>query len=241
MKMFKKAILIIHGFAGGVYDQEDLAINLELNNNFDVFTFTLPGHDVKDAKKSTSKLWIEESEKNLNKLIDSGYKKIYLVGHSMGGVIASYLASKYKEVKKVVLAAPAFTSFASKEEGGFLNILKKGAKIIQTYDWNEFVTRSNKLPTSSVKEFFKLVDTYKKSVYDIKIPIMLVHGNKDNIVPISMSKEVYEKLNTKKFFLIVKGSHHDLFKGNKKELVIKEVINFLEKSDFFIKNSFKEI
>ena len=43
--IFRKAILIIHGFAGGTYDQEYLANELELQSHFDVFTFTLPGHD----------------------------------------------------------------------------------------------------------------------------------------------------------------------------------------------------
>ena len=39
--LFKKAVLIIHGFAGGTYDQEDLANYLELNRIFDVYQFTL--------------------------------------------------------------------------------------------------------------------------------------------------------------------------------------------------------
>ena len=38
--IFKKAILIIHGFAGGTYDEEQLANYLELNKDFDVFQFT---------------------------------------------------------------------------------------------------------------------------------------------------------------------------------------------------------
>ena len=45
MKLFRKAILIIHGFAGGTYDQEILNHELELKWNYDVFTFTLPGHE----------------------------------------------------------------------------------------------------------------------------------------------------------------------------------------------------
>ena len=35
MKLFKKAILVVHGFAGGVYDQEYLTHRLELINNYD--------------------------------------------------------------------------------------------------------------------------------------------------------------------------------------------------------------
>ena len=61
--MFKhKAILIIHGFAGGVYDEEYLANYLEVKKDFDVFSFTLPGHDVKDTRSATEEKWMEESE-----------------------------------------------------------------------------------------------------------------------------------------------------------------------------------
>ena len=43
--LFRKAILIIHGFAGGPYDEEDLANHLELNRNFDVFQFYSVCHE----------------------------------------------------------------------------------------------------------------------------------------------------------------------------------------------------
>ena len=44
---FRKAILLIHGFAGGNYDYGDLGNDLELFRSFDVFTFTLPVGEVK--------------------------------------------------------------------------------------------------------------------------------------------------------------------------------------------------
>ena len=45
LKYFRKAIILIHGFAGGNYDYGSLNNDLELYSNFDVFTFTLPGHE----------------------------------------------------------------------------------------------------------------------------------------------------------------------------------------------------
>ena len=102
--MFRKAVLIIHGFAGGTYDEEELANYLELNRNFDVYQFTLPGHE-KNLGKVKYQEWIDASENQVKWLINNGYGSIYLIGHSMGGVIASYIATKYKEVKKLVLAA----------------------------------------------------------------------------------------------------------------------------------------
>ena len=54
MKVFRKAILLIHGFAGGTYDFESLAKNLECINNYDVFTFTLNGHDGNSSEISVT-------------------------------------------------------------------------------------------------------------------------------------------------------------------------------------------
>ena len=100
--LLKKAVLIIHGFAGGTYDEEYLANYLELKG-FDVYTFTLPGHDRMLFNKITKEDWIESARIHLEMLINNKYKQIYVIGHSMGGILASYLAANYKEVKKIVL------------------------------------------------------------------------------------------------------------------------------------------
>ena len=76
--LFRKAILIIHGYAGGTYDEEDLANYLELNKFYDVFQFTLPGHS-KNLSKVKYQDWINKSEEMMNFLIDNGYKSIYLI------------------------------------------------------------------------------------------------------------------------------------------------------------------
>lgn len=235
--MFKnKAILIIHGYAGGTYDEEPLSAYLELNKKFDVFVFTLPGHDVKDKRKATCEEWINASEKNLKFLIKHKYKKIYLIGHSMGGVIATHLAKKYKEVKKLVLVAPAFTSLAAKEEGGVMSIILKLPDIIKAYSYNELVTRVSKLPLRSEKEFFKLIDTYKDDIKDITIPTMFVHGTKDQLVPIKSSRKLYNELNVnKKVFVTVNDYYHDVFKGRKVDDICYQIERFLLARNYRIK------
>ena len=45
MIRYRKAILIIHGFTGNLYDNEYLMNYLEYDRNFDVYAKTLPGHD----------------------------------------------------------------------------------------------------------------------------------------------------------------------------------------------------
>ena len=44
----KKAILIVHGFVGTLYDNEYLMNYLELDKEFNVFARTLPGHHTND-------------------------------------------------------------------------------------------------------------------------------------------------------------------------------------------------
>ena len=80
--LLRKAVLIIHGFAGGTYDQEKLANYLEKNYRFDVYSFTLPGHAKRSFKTVKYSDWIVACEEQIETLIDYGYKDIYLIGHS---------------------------------------------------------------------------------------------------------------------------------------------------------------
>lgn len=236
--MCRKAVLIIHGLAGGTYDEEPLANYLEKNRHLDVFMFTLPGHDVKDKRKATMDAWMTESERQLQILIDAGYRKIYLIGHSMGGVIATHLAKEYSEVKKLVLVAPAFTAIASKEEGGLFKAIFKIPELLKAYGSNEFMTRINKLPFSAEKEFFKLINTYKDDINDINIPTLFVHGTKDQVVPFRSSNDIYENITLqKKQFIAINDYYHDVFKGEKVDIINAEIKKFLLKWKFQIKES----
>ena len=55
MIFFRKAVLIIHGYAGGTYDLENLSNYLERRCSLDVYSFTLPGH-TKLSLKTTKRI-----------------------------------------------------------------------------------------------------------------------------------------------------------------------------------------
>ena len=191
----KKAILLIHGFAGGSYDYGDLPNDLELINNYKVFTYTLPGHNKSIINNVTKEDWIKKSEYQIEKIINHGYKDIYVIGHSMGGVIASYLASRYKEVKKLVLAAPAFQYF--KFENNKINILesiKVVPNLFKDYDKAEVISRIFKVPIPTIREFISLVKEHHDDIKNIKCPTLIIHGTKDEIVPNSSTLYVYDNI-----------------------------------------------
>ncbi len=226
---FRKAILIIHGFAGGTYDEEDLANYLELNKFFDVYQFTLPGHD-KNLSNAKYQEWIDYSEEKLKFLIDNGYRNIYLIGHSMGGVIAAYLATKYDRVKKVVLAAPAFQYLSViNEKVNVKKSLQLTPKVIKTYGADEVVSRMLKLNLSTIKEFMELVKDKYDSPKDLKCPILLIQGKCDNLVPLTSSKYVYDSVKSKeKKLIIFDDLTHDIFRSNHNLEIYDIVERFLK-------------
>lgn len=227
--IFRKAILIIHGFAGGTYDEEDLANYLELNRSFDVYQFTLPGHN-KNLSKAFYKDWINASEEKVKWLIQNGYSNIYVIGHSMGGVIASYLATKYRQIKKLVLAAPAFHYLNVVNDD--LNIkesLKTAPKVIEQYGSDEVVARFLKLNISAIGEFMSLVKELYHTPKDVICPVLILQGDNDHLVPKSSSEYVYSNLNKNvKKIVYIKGATHDIFKDEKQEQIFEIVENFLK-------------
>ena len=228
---FRKAILVIHGFAGGMYDEEELANYLKLNTRYDIYQFTLPGHRSKLGQVKYQE-WISKSEDMINVLINNGYKKIYLVGHSMGGVIATYLAGKYPQVKKLVLAAPAFHFL--KIDGNNVDIkdsIKLAPKILKAYGTSDVIDRFLKSGLSAASEFMKLVKTYYEVPKEVTCPVLLIQGKSDDIVPISSSRYVYDNLGSKiKRLEYFENVNHDIFRKKRKEEIFLLVKKFLKEN-----------
>lgn len=227
--MFRKAILIIHGFGGGTYDEEYLANNLELKRNFDVFTFTLPGHDGIFKSNMKEEDWINKTDEMINFLINNNYKTIYVIGHSMGGVLASRLASKYKEVKKLVLLAAAFRYLEFKEDNiDIIKSIKKTPDLIKDYK-EEFISRIIKMPPNAIKEFMKTIKDNELTLKNINIPTLIIQGTEDNLVPPETIEYIYNEIPTiKKQKLLIENVNHDIFRSEKKKLITEEIIKFLK-------------
>lgn len=231
----KKAVLLIHGFVGGIYDFGDLANELQVNKNIDVFSFTLPGHDltiVSDVKYSE---WVHEAERQMQFLINHNYKEIYVVGHSMGGVIAAYLASTYKQVKKLVLVAPAFGYFSFKD--GVLDIKGfnesiKNMKNAIVDDTEITFSRIIKTPISTMVEFTKLVDKYYDSVKDITCETLIMRGLEDHIVPKEAVTYVYNNVKSKIVKLYnIREVNHNCFRARRCNQVMEIIEEFLLKKN----------
>ena len=225
---------MIHGFVGGIYDYGSLPNELELIRKFDVFTFTLPGHEkliVKDVKYTD---WIKAAEDQIEMLINHNYKEIYVVGHSMGGVIAAHLASKYKQVKKLVLAAPAFRYFYFKDGKvnikGFNETIKNLPNMFKNMGTEKVLERITKTPITTMLEFTKLVSTLENDIKNISCPVLTIRGSEDKVVPSEATDLIYNNLNSKTNILYnIKDVTHDCFIHKRNEELKQIIITFLKK------------
>lgn len=226
--IYRKAVLIIHGFAGGTYDEEALFFKLQRNLEFDVYNFTLPGHMTNLSVDVKYVDWIKAVDKKIEYLNNVGYKKIYVIGHSMGGVLATHAAVNYSSVKKVVLVAPAFEFLSLENENSFLKIVKNGPDIIKTYHMKEVFSRFLKVSLSQFKEFEKLIDISRDNPKKINVPTLVVQGLSDQLVPYESSEKIFEDMTCDKWLLELDGVTHDVFYGVKVDKICEEINKFLK-------------
>ena len=237
----KKAVLVIHGFVGTTYDLEYLSNYLEYDRRFKVFARTLPGHDRHDNyHKAEYTEWISFVDKWIEEIISYGYKNIYIVGHSMGGVLGAYLASKYKEVKKIVFINAAFN---------YLNFKDNKIDIIKNKSYKDFLELLTKVIHTNIPfflEFTKLVKNYSDCLKDVKCDALILQSNEDQIVPIENGKSIFEGLNSNnKYLTYLDKERHTVFYGNKDNLdrkkEIAEYIRLYLKGGLKWKKIWKEI
>ena len=71
-----------------------------------------------------------------------------------------------------------------------------------------------------------LKDRYEtiKKLKNIKIPILVMHGEKDKIVPFKMGKKVFNEANEPKFFYFPKEDDHMM---NFNDELLKALSNFI--------------
>lgn len=232
MFKYRKAVLIIHGFAGGTYDEEPLFFYLQPKLEFDVYNFTLPGHSTNLSSDVVYEDWIKAVDEKIACLKKIGYKKIYIVGHSMGGVLATHAAIKHVEVKKIVLVAPAFSYLSMTNENTLSKAIKSGPDILKTYQAKEVIGRVLKVSIKQLKEFTKLVELSQSNPSMLTVPTLIIQGLDDNIVPYKSSEKIFEEIVSPKWLIEVNGVNHDVFSGILVDEINEEICKFLKQRNY---------
>ena len=175
-----KTLVYFHGNAGSLENRiHKLNHFQDMNINFLIVAWR--GFNGNKGKPSEKGLYVD-GKSTIDWLIKKGVdeKNLILYGESLGTGVASHLAQN-KNYAGVILETP-FTSMID------------AAKNFYPY-----------IPVNLLlKDKF---ENYKK-VKNINSPILIMHGEVDQIVPFSMGKKIYELANNPKYSYFTKYDNH---------------------------------
>lgn len=233
----KKAILFIHGFNGSYEEYKNFIEAMNHTYKIDTHYFNLPGHGEDKLGKVERVEWLKMVEEEYLKL-STLYGEVYVVGHSMGGILGTYLVSKYPEIKKLVLVSPAFEMFNFKQN---MKDIKENGVTKEKGTMESFFKKLVSTSPYTFKELLKLVKELRPLVSKIPCPVLLIHGDEDEVVSIDASYRALDDIESPKSFMVVKKGKHKLLDGPKREEIEKEIYQFLHKKKYHKKYDYKEI
>ncbi len=206
----KSLIILVHGYTGdksewGRFDKTAEALN---KLNYNVLAFDFSGCGESDNDSLTVDKQIDDLKSAIKFVLDKGLIKIGLLGLSLGGLIS--LKVYNKNIKTIVLWAPVtnkqdfttknFTEEQLKElkEKGFITKTRdKGVRKIFITDKQMFEDRKH----INQEELLK----------NVKCPVLIIHGDKDDRVPLKDSKKAIKYLSKESKLEIIKGADHGFY------------------------------
>ena len=177
-----QVLLWCHGNAGNITHRlGNLAQLVQLG--LSVFLFDYRGYGRSEGRPSEVGLYQDAVAAHVHLTSARTYapKRVVVFGRSLGATIAGHLVSQ-RPAAGVILES----SFASVEH------------MARTH---YFGLPAHRL----IQARFDLASSLK----NVRIPILVIHGDRDRIVPIQLGKRVYEAANSPKDFYLVSGAGHN--------------------------------
>ncbi|SDH21507.1 Esterase/lipase [Alteribacillus persepolensis] len=221
--------LCLHGFTGSPWELEPLAERLRKKYRWLVYTPVLPGHNENENLKEVSyKTWIYKADLAARELF-LHCDQVYVIGFSMGGMLASYIAARYPVAKVVLLGAAAQYIGAGQLMKDMAEMLESGIKgQMKKHPWYPIFYEKVHTPLHAVREFQKAVKAVTPFLKDVTVPVFIGQGVQDGLVPRRSAQFLYEKMTmpVKKLYFY-EQSKHFLCHGANSEQVMEDVENFL--------------
>jgi len=197
----QKALVYYHGNAGSTCDRSFVKSFFETSDYTLIFV-EYAGFSA-DRRKPSAKLILKDVE-NIHEYLDkNGFKNNLIYGQSIGSGAASYHAF-LGNVDKLLLISP-FSSMTDVAQSKYF-IYPVSLLFTEKYD------------------NLKWLNNYQGK-------IMIIHGDKDKIIPPKFSKKLFNKLSTqeKEYVLIPSYGHNDIWSSDIMTEKVMQFINGLEK------------
>jgi carboxylesterase len=238
------AVLMVHGFVGAGTNFNELPARLAAAG-LRVRVMRLPGHGTSPREfEAVSPTELLDSVRQELAELKRAHERVFVVGHSMGGTLAT-LAAAEDGADGVVLGAPYFgvthhwyyglsaetwmsiaqpvLRWVYKGEL-FIQVNRTGAKPhILSYAW---------VPLGGLETLAELGHRANapETLQRIRAPVLLLHGPGDVAAsPDAASVAVSKMASTDKRAVYLDRSNHHIFWDHDREQVVEEVLGFVER------------
>ena len=216
-------IVFLHGFKSDLEGKKPKTfLNFAKKNKLGFLALEYSGHGKSSGKFTNGNIskWTKETSLLIKKVIKTN--KIFFVGSSMGAWIALNQFKLFKNQIKGFLgigSAPEFlenlmwNKFSKKIKN---EIIRKGIYHLKHGNYNYPIT------LRLIKDGRK--NKVLKKKINLKIKITMIHGEKDEVVPVTYSRKILKIFrNSKKKLLIIKNGDHSLSSPKCLEILKKEL------------------
>ncbi|MGH7796213.1 MAG: alpha/beta hydrolase [Candidatus Binatia bacterium] len=201
----RSTLVWFHGNAGNISHRVDNIKLLHDKVKVNVFIFDYRGYGLSEGRASEAGTYLdgEAAVDLLRKKLGANGGKTILFGRSLGAAVAAEMATRF-DSQGLILESP------------FISIAEM-ARIVLPF-----------LPIGSLLQ--TRYDVVAK-IKQITVPLLVLHGDRDEIVPFSHGKAVFDAApEPKRFFAIAGASHNDTYivGGDNYFQQLKEFIDWAE-------------
>jgi len=233
-----KLIFFIHG----IYScpaQFNMFYPILKDKGYSIYATLLEGHGNELRKLSKVKYndWMKQINDLLEKMSNE-YQEIYVIGHSMGGLLALDTDDIY--LSKRVLIAPALRvklSWRYIKMGLVVDNLKvkdeytvSNRRVIGVFFPKQLLKRL--LAVFCFWQLFKLMYYTDINLFNIKKPILIIQSRSDECVSTNAPKRIMNHIGSSERRMIwLKKSFHGVFEKSEEKMMVNQVLEFLERGN----------
>ena len=200
------AVIICHGFGGTKTGRKFIRLARALAENKIAsfrFDFEGCGDSEGDLEKLTVKNEVADLKYAMEEILNQKFinkNKIALLGHSLGALIISLFVVQNKfPVKTLVFWAPAFN------QSKIIPYLKPDQIIERWKKQKYIINQEDKIGLAYLKENEK--KDYSSIFSEVNVSSLIIHGKKDETVPLLFSQELAKQYKNIKLTIFPKADH----------------------------------